>query len=64
VLLLVVCVVVVVLSVVVLGALAHGVLGARGRLAREVTAVEREVRPLLAEARATAARATEERKPS
>ena len=36
-----------VLAVVVLGALAYGVLGARTRLAREVTAFEREVRPLL-----------------
>lgn len=43
----VVWIVVVVLSVVVLGALAHSVLGARARLAREVTAFEREVRPLL-----------------
>ena len=40
-LLLVVWIVVVVLSVVVLGALAHGVLGARARLAREITAFER-----------------------
>ena len=38
-LLLVVWIVVVVLSVVVLGALAHGVLGARARLAREITPV-------------------------
>ena len=46
-LLLVVWIVVVVLAVVVLGALAYGVQGARTRLAREVTAFEREVRPLL-----------------
>ena len=43
----VVWIVVVVLSVVVLGALAYGVQGARVRLAREVTAFEREVRPVL-----------------
>ena len=50
--------VVVVLSVVVLGALAYGVLGARVRLAREVTAFEREVQPLLDQITATADRAT------
>ncbi len=49
--------VVVVLSVVVLGALAYGVLGARARLAREVTAFEREVRPLLDRVADTAERA-------
>lgn len=48
--------VVVVLSVVVLGALAYGVLGARARLAREVTAFEREVQPLLDQVAGTAAR--------
>jgi hypothetical protein len=47
VLLLVVWIVVGVLALVVLGALAYGVQGARTRLAREVTAFEREVRPLL-----------------
>ena len=46
-LLLVVWIVVGVLAVVVLGALTFGVQGARTRLAREVTAFEREVRPLL-----------------
>ena len=46
-LLLVVWIVVGVLSLVVLGALAYGVQGARTRLACEVTAFEREVRPLL-----------------
>jgi hypothetical protein len=54
VLLWVVWVVVVVLAVVVLGALAYGVLGARARLVREVTALEREVRPLLDQVAATA----------
>lgn len=59
-LLLVVWVVVVVLSVVVLGALAYGVLGARARLAREVSAFEREVQPLLDRIAATADRARPE----
>lgn len=48
--------VVVVLSVVVLGALAYGVLGARARLAREVTAFERDVRPLLDQVAGTTTR--------
>ena len=48
---------IVVLALVVLGAAAFGVLGAAGRLRREVAAAEREVRPLLDEAQATAARA-------
>ncbi|MGY2129823.1 hypothetical protein [Blastococcus sp. SYSU DS0617] len=56
-LLLVVWIVVVVLSVVVLGALVFGVLGARARLAREVSAFESEVRPLLEQAAGTAERA-------
>jgi hypothetical protein len=47
----------VVLALVVLGAVAYGVLGAAGRLRREVAAAEREVRPLLTEVQATAARA-------
>ncbi len=58
-LLTVVWIAVAVLAVVVLGALAYGVLGAAGRLRREVAAFEREVRPLLTEAQATAARAAE-----
>ena len=53
----VVWIVVVMLAVVVLGALAYGVLGARARLAREVTAFEREVRPLLDQVADTAERA-------
>jgi hypothetical protein len=48
---------IVVLALVVLGAVAYGVLGAVGRLRREVAAAERDVRPLLDEAQATAARA-------
>ena len=54
--LLVVWIVVGVLAVVVLGALAYGVQGARVRLAREVTAFEREVRPLLDQVTSTADR--------
>jgi hypothetical protein len=53
----VVWIVVVVLSLVVLGALAYGVMGARARLAREVTAFEREVRPLLDQVASTTERA-------
>ncbi|MGR7027295.1 hypothetical protein [Geodermatophilus sp. URMC 62] len=56
-LLLVVWIAVVVLSLVVLGALAHGVLGAFGRLGRELQAAERDVAPLLEQAQAAAARA-------
>lgn len=48
---------VVVLSLVVLGVLVHGLLGAAGRLARELQAAERDVRPVLEQAQATAARA-------
>jgi type II secretory pathway pseudopilin PulG len=64
VLLLVVWIVVGVLALVVLGALAYGVQGARARLSREVTAFEREVRPLLTEAQATAARTGQGHQPS
>ena len=63
-LLLIVWVVVGVLAVVVLGAIGHGVLGAAGRLRRELAAFEQEVRPLLTDAQATAARAAEVQRPS
>ena len=53
-----------VLAVVVLGVLAYGVLGAVGRLRRELAALERDVRPLLAQAQETAARATQVQQPS
>ncbi|TKJ32001.1 hypothetical protein [Blastococcus sp. CCUG 61487] len=56
-LVLVVSLVVVVLALVVLGVLAYGVLGARARLAREVAAFDRDVRPVLEEFQRTAARA-------
>ena len=63
-LLTVVWICVAVLAVVVLGALAYGLLGALGRLRRELAALERDVRPLLSEAQATAARAAEVQRPA
>ena len=63
-LLTVVWIAVAVLALVVLGALVHGLLGAAGRLRRELAALEREVRPLLGEAQATAARAPRVQQPS
>ena len=54
--LLIVWIVVVVLAVVVLGAIGDGVLGAAGRLRRELEAAERDVRPLLEQAQATSTR--------
>ncbi|TQN42995.1 hypothetical protein FHU33_2415 [Blastococcus colisei] len=51
--------VVLVLALVVLGVVGYGVFGAFGRLGRELEAAEREVRPLLEQAQATAARAQE-----
>jgi hypothetical protein len=59
VLLLVVWIAVAVLAVVVLGVLVHGLLGAAGRLRRELAALDRDVRPLLAAAQETAVRARE-----
>jgi hypothetical protein len=64
VLLTVVWISVAVLAVVVLGALAYGVLGAAGRLRRELAALERDVRPLLTDAQATATRAAQVQRPS
>ena len=63
-LLTVVWIAVAVLAVVVLGTLVYGVLGAAGRLRRELAALEQEVRPLLTEAQATAARAGQLQLPS
>jgi hypothetical protein len=60
--LLVVWIAVAVLAVVVLGALGYGLLGAAGRLRRELQALEREVRPVLAEVQASAARAADTRR--
>jgi hypothetical protein len=56
--LLIVWIVVVVLALVVLGAIGYGLFGAAGRLRRELEAAERDVRPLLEQAQATAARAS------
>ena len=50
---LIVWIVVGVLALVVLGAIGYGVLGAAGRLRRELEAAERDVRPLLDQAQAT-----------
>jgi hypothetical protein len=55
--LLIVWIVVVVLALVVLGGVAYGVFGAFARLGREVSSFEREVRPVLERAQATAAAA-------
>ena len=63
-LLTVVWIAVAVLALVVLGVLVYGLLGAAGRLRREITALEREVRPLLTEAQAAAARAGQLQLPS
>lgn len=49
----------VLLALVVLGVVAHGVLGAFGRLGRELEAAERDVRPVLEQFQATAERANE-----
>jgi len=64
VLLTVVWIAVAVLAVVVLGTLVHGVLGAAGRLRRELAALQRDVGPLLEDARATATRAAQAQQPS
>jgi hypothetical protein len=56
--LLIVWIVVVVLALVVLGAIGYGVLGAAGRLRRELEAAERDVRPLLVQTQATSTRVT------
>ena len=51
--------VVLVLALVALGVVGYVVLGAFGRLDHELRAAERDVRPLLEQAQATAARAGE-----
>ena len=51
--------VVVVLALVVLGGLVHGLLGAFGRLRREIEGAERDLRPVLEEMQAAATRAAE-----
>jgi hypothetical protein len=59
--LLIVWIVVAVLAVLVLGVLGYGLRGAAGRLGRELGGLERDVRPLLAEAQAAADRAAAQR---
>jgi hypothetical protein len=59
--LLIVWIAVAVLVLLVLGVLAYHVLGAAGRLGRELRGLERDVQPLLTEAQAAAARAAEQR---
>ena len=56
--LVIVWIAVVVLGLVVLGGVAYGVFGAFARLGREVAAFERDVRPVLDSAQATAAAAS------
>jgi hypothetical protein len=55
--LLIVWIVAVVLALVVLGAIAYGLLGAAGRLRREMAAAERDVGPLLEQLQAASAAA-------
>jgi hypothetical protein len=57
--LLIVWAVVAVLCLVVLGGLAYGLLGASGRLRRELEGAERDLRPFLAQLQQTADRAAE-----
>jgi hypothetical protein len=59
--LLIVWIVVAVLAVLVLGVIGYGLLGAAGRLGRELSGLEDDVRPLLAEAQAAAERASAQR---
>ncbi|WP_158579994.1 hypothetical protein [Geodermatophilus marinus] len=60
-LLLVVWTAVVVLAAVVVGAVVHGTVGALRRLDREVRGFQAELRPVLAEVQAAAARAADTR---
>jgi hypothetical protein len=59
--LLIVWIAVAVLVLGVLGVLAYSLLGAAGRLGRELRGLQRDVAPLLADAQATAAKAAEQR---
>lgn len=59
--LLIVWIVVPVLALLVLGVLGYGLFGAAGRLDRELRALERDVRPVLAEVQASAERAAAQR---
>jgi hypothetical protein len=62
VLLLIVWIAVAVLAVVVLGAVAYGVLGAAARLRKEVAGAAVDLRPVLADVQATVAAAERSRK--
>jgi len=55
--LLIVWIVVVVLALIVLGAIGYSLLGAAGRLHKELEGAERDLRPLLDRVQATSARA-------
>jgi hypothetical protein len=55
--LLIVWIAVAALAVIVLGVVGYGLLGAAGRLGRELRGLERDVQPVLTELQATAARA-------
>ena len=59
--LLTVWIVVAVLALLTLGILAHGLLGAAGRLDRELRGLQRDSEPLVRDARAAAAKAAEQR---
>jgi hypothetical protein len=59
--LLIVWVVVAVLVLLVLGVLGYSLLGAAGRLGRELRGLQRDVAPLLSEAQAAAGRAAAQR---
>ncbi|MCZ2839048.1 hypothetical protein [Modestobacter sp. VKM Ac-2985] len=59
--LLIVWIVVPVLALLVLGVLGYGLFGAAGRLDRELRALERDVRPVLAEVQAAAEKAAAQR---
>ena len=59
--LLIVWIVVAVLVLLVLGVLAYSLLGAAGRLSRELRGLERDAAPMLAQAQATAERAAQQR---
>jgi hypothetical protein len=58
VLLLVVWIALAVVTLVVLGSIAYGLVAAMGRLGREVAALDRDLRPLLAQVQATTERLT------
>jgi hypothetical protein len=58
---LIVWIVVAVLALLVLGVLSYSLLGAAGRLRRELRGLEHDLQPVLAELQATAAKVAEQR---